>query len=87
MRRFTLVGQYLFVKNSSLGLALADLFGLTDATSNDGFCAGGVCDATGITAVAMMATTNTILPILFDSAVRKAATMLELSPNRWSVKR
>src|SRR2546430_403967 len=38
-----------------------DLFGFTEATSNDGFCAGGVCDATGITAVAMRATTNTTL--------------------------
>ena len=51
---------YLFGKNSSCGLT-SDLLGFTDATSNDGFCAGAVCGAKGMTMHAMLATINRTL--------------------------
>src|SRR5437868_4544767 len=47
--------------------------GFTDATSKDGFCAGGVCDARGIATIAITAILNPTVRacsiILFSASV------------------
>src|SRR5262249_29631613 len=47
----------------SINVPCPVVFGLIEATSNDGFCVGGVCERSGMAAIVMTAKLNMIFPV------------------------